>query len=105
MTQAVIDIGELLEVTEGVCGGRPRLRGTRLPVQLIAELHLGGATVDEIVDDYERATPAAVYAALAYYFAHKDEMDADIEADARFVAEALAEQERAFDRARQQRAG
>jgi uncharacterized protein (DUF433 family) len=63
----------------GVVGGRPRIEGTRLAVWLIASLWLQGETLENLLDMYPGLTPAAVHAALAYYYDHKDEIDAEIE--------------------------
>jgi hypothetical protein len=46
-----------------------------------------GMTPEEIVATYPTLTLPAVYASLAYYHSHRAEIDADIEADERFVAE------------------
>jgi hypothetical protein len=48
-----------IEITEGVRGGKPRIEGTR--------------------------TFAAVYAAMAFYYDHKAEIDARIEEDEAYV--------------------
>ena len=55
--------------------------GSRIRVQDIFVLHeLQGLSVDEIVDGYPQLTPAQVYAALSYYWDHKDEIDAEMQA-------------------------
>ncbi|MGH2353193.1 MAG: DUF433 domain-containing protein [Chloroflexota bacterium] len=64
----------------GMVGGRPRIAGTRLPVWQIALSSQKGATVEQIVETYHPdITPAAVHSALAYYWDHKAEVDAEIE--------------------------
>lgn len=88
MATATIDIGELLESREGVWSGRPCLKGTRTTVHLIAALHLEGLTAEGILEEFPRASLAGVHAALAYYHAHKAEVDADMDADAAFGEEA-----------------
>ncbi len=76
-----------IEVTPGICGGKPRISGHRIKVQHIAIWHERlGMTVDEIVAEYPELTHAEVYAALAYYWDHRDQVDADIRADEEFVA-------------------
>src|SRR5262245_48107983 len=68
--------------TPGVCGGRACLAGHRIRVQDIVVWHeKHGYSPDEIVDMFPGTTLAGVYAALAYYFEHRDEVDADIRAD------------------------
>ncbi len=50
-------------------------------------------SAEEIVATYSTLTLAAVYAALAYYHGDGAAIDADIEADERFVAELKAKAE------------
>jgi uncharacterized protein (DUF433 family) len=88
MTSATIDIDELLEASEGVSGGRPCLKGTRTTVHIVAAHHLGGMSAEEILDGFPRASLAGIHAALAYYYAHKAEVDADLAEDAAFGEEA-----------------
>jgi uncharacterized protein (DUF433 family) len=74
--------------TPGTCGGKPRIAGHRITVKHIVICHQrGGQSVDEIVSDYPGITLSDVYAALAYYFDHRDEIDADIKADDEHWAE------------------
>ncbi|MGE0378460.1 MAG: DUF433 domain-containing protein [Planctomycetaceae bacterium] len=75
-----------IEITPGVCGGRPRIAGHRITVQNIAIWHERlGQSAEEIAADYELEL-ADVYAALAYYFDHKDQIDELICEDEEFVA-------------------
>ena len=65
--------------------GRPRIEGHRIRVQDIAIWHERlGLSVDEIAADYDLSL-AKIYAAFAYYFDHKAQIDSDIEADEAFV--------------------
>ena len=88
MAAATIDIGELLESREGVWSGRPCLKGTRTTVHTIAAHHLQGMTPEEILDGFPRSSLASIHAALAYYHAHKAEVDRDLDDDAAFGEEA-----------------
>jgi uncharacterized protein (DUF433 family) len=64
--------------TPGIKGGRPRITGHRITVQDIAVWHEWlGRTVDEIASDYDLSL-ADVYAALAYYHDHREEIDKEI---------------------------
>lgn len=67
--------------TPGVCGGRPVIRGTRIPVKAIVGYHKLGLGVDEILDGLPHLTPAQVYAALSYYYDHQEEIEQEILAD------------------------
>jgi len=84
-------IGEYIAVRAGYCGGKPHIIGHRIKVQHIAVWHeRRGMTPEEIVVTYPSLTLPAVFAALAYYHGHRAEIDADIDADERFVAEMKA---------------
>lgn len=77
-----------VESTPGICGGKPRIAGHRITVQNIAIWHERmGMSADEIAAEYD-LTLGDVYAALAYYFDHRAEMDRSIEEGQDF-AEAL----------------
>jgi uncharacterized protein (DUF433 family) len=77
--------------TPGTCGGKPRIDGHRIKVEHIAICYERmGMTPDEIVSAHPTINLAQVHAALAYYFEHKDEIDADIEEGNRFVEELSA---------------
>jgi Protein of unknown function (DUF433) len=47
-----------------------------------------GLAPDEIMQQYPYLKPAEVYAALAYYFDHADEIDREIEEENRLMGEA-----------------
>jgi uncharacterized protein (DUF433 family) len=64
----------------GVVGGRPAVRGTRLPVWQLAALWRGGATTSELLEMYPELTAAALHSALAYSWDHQDQIDQEIEA-------------------------
>lgn len=69
-----------------VCGGKPCIAGTRIRVQDIYVWHeLRELSVDEIVFRYPHVTMADVYAALAYYWEHRDEIQRQIADDDDFV--------------------
>jgi len=84
-------LDEHIELTPDTAGGRPRIRGRRITVQDIAIWHERlGKTADEIASEYD-LTLADVHAALAYYFDHREDIDARIVEDRTF-AEALRAQ-------------
>ena len=73
--------------TPGVAGGKPRINGHRITVQNIAIWHERmGMSADEIATEYN-LTLGQVYAALAYYHDHREEIEESIRADATFVEE------------------
>ena len=74
-----------IEITPGVAGGKPRIAGHRISVQDVAIWHERmGKSADEIANEYG-LTLAEVYAALAYYFVHRDEIDQSLENGESFV--------------------
>ena len=79
-------LDQRIEITPGVCGGRPRIAGHRIRVQDIAAWYeFQGMTSDEIVAGYPQITLADVHAALAYYHAHRDEIQGHMTEDETFV--------------------
>jgi uncharacterized protein (DUF433 family) len=87
MTNALDDH---IEITPGVAGGKPRISGRRITIQDIVVWHERmGKSADEIATEYDLKL-ADVYAALAYYFDHRAEVDASIREGEAFV-EALRE--------------
>jgi len=78
-------LDEHIVITPGVKSGRPRIAGHRITVQDIVIWHEWmGRTVDEIASDYN-LNIADVYAALAYYHDHREEIDKQIKDDEEFV--------------------
>jgi uncharacterized protein (DUF433 family) len=68
--------------TPGVCGGRACITGHRIRVMDIVVWHeMRGYCADEIVDMFPGITVADVHAALAYYFDHREEIEADFRRD------------------------
>lgn len=85
MTTKILD--QHLEITPGVCSGKPRIAGHRITVENIAIWHVRlGMSVDEIANEYD-LTLGDIYAALAYYFDHREDVDASIAADDQFAEE------------------
>jgi uncharacterized protein (DUF433 family) len=63
----------------GIAEGRPVIKGTRITVNCIAGYYQLGMTIDEILESLRHLTPSQVHSALAYYFDHRVEIDADLE--------------------------
>jgi uncharacterized protein (DUF433 family) len=87
------NIGTLIVNTPGVVGGRPRIDGTRVTVRSVAVCYRQGLMPEEIVQQYERLTIAQVYAALAYYHANREEIEADIAAENALDEQAIPERQ------------
>ena len=89
MTVKTLD--QHIEITPGIAGGKPRIAGHRITVQNIVVWHEWmGRSADEIATEYD-LTLADVYAAIAYYYDHRGEIDKAIKASETFV-EALRRQ-------------
>jgi uncharacterized protein (DUF433 family) len=74
-------LNEHIEITPAVAGGKPRIAGRRITVQNIAIWHERlGQGADLIATEHD-LTLADIYAALAYYFDHRAEIDRAIEED------------------------
>lgn len=73
---------EHISKTPGVCGGKACIAGHRIRVMDIVALHdTWGKSPAEIAEQYPGITLADVYAALAYYHDHPDEIAAEFEKD------------------------
>ena len=73
-----------IEITPGTCSGKPRIAGHRIRVQDIVLWTEEGRSADEIVADFPQLSLADVYAALAYYHDHREQIDKDIREDEEF---------------------
>ena len=77
----MVDIGSLIERSPDVRGGRPRITGTGLTVRRIVGCYKLGMSPEEIATQYRHLNLAQVHAALAYYHANPEEIEADIAAE------------------------
>src|SRR5437763_483246 len=68
--------------TPGICGGRACIAGHRIRVADIVAWHeRRGYSPDEVVGLFPGLTLGDVHAAIAYYFDHRDEVEADLRLD------------------------
>ena len=88
---ARVDIGTLITRTFDVRAGRPRIAGTGVTVQRIVAWYKLGLAPEEIAEAVGHLTLAQVHAALTYYHANREEIEA-----------AIAEDEAEFQRLAQQ---
>jgi len=80
-------LDEHIEITPNIMGGKPRIAGHRISVQDVAIWHNElGHSVDQIANDYNLSL-ADVYAALAYYHDHREQIDKSIKDGEKFVEE------------------
>lgn len=76
---------EHIEISAEVRGGKPRIASTRIAVEDVAVMHLKlGYSLVEIAGKYDLPL-SSVYAAMAYYFDHRDEIDRRIAEENRQV--------------------
>ena len=69
-----------------IFGGKPIISGHRIAVHDIAEYARQGYTAQRIVSEvYTHLSLVQVYAALHYYYEHKEEIDREIAEDRAYV--------------------
>ncbi|MFH1950051.1 MAG: DUF433 domain-containing protein [Pseudomonadota bacterium] len=61
-----MNIHELIESMPDVMRGKPVIRGTRIPVELIVRKMGEGASIEDLLDGYPNLTKESVQAALVY---------------------------------------
>jgi uncharacterized protein (DUF433 family) len=59
-------MSERIEINPEVMQGKPVIRGTRVPVELVLRKLAEGATTADLLDQYPRLTADDVRAALGY---------------------------------------
>jgi|SRR3954470_10229546 uncharacterized protein (DUF433 family) len=77
-----------IEITPDVCGGQPRLAGTRIRVKdVVVWYERMRLSADEIASRHPQASLAAIYAALTYYHDHRAEIDEQMQRGDELVEE------------------
>ncbi len=85
MAILLVDIGSLVTTSPGVRGGRPYVAGSGVTVRRIVDMrYREGLSVEKIVEEMPHLALAGVYAALTFYHANQEQLDAD------FIEEDLA---------------
>lgn len=90
-----VELDSLLTHSPEVRRDRVRVAGTGITIHRIAVLTNLGHSPEEIVRKYKHLTLAGVHAALAYYHANREQVDAEIDADREEAARLEAEFARA----------
>ncbi len=75
------DIGTLIVRSPEIRGGRPRIAGTGVTVRRIVGWYKLGLSPEDTADRIGHLSLAQVYAALTYYHANREEIEADIAAE------------------------
>ncbi|ETX03837.1 DUF433 domain-containing protein [Candidatus Entotheonella palauensis] len=76
-----IDIGSLITCSDDVRGGRPRIAGTGVTVQRIVGWYKQGLSPEAISTEVPHLSLAQVYAALTYYHANQEQIEAGMAAE------------------------
>ena len=87
-----VEISSLISKDIDIKNGKAMLAGTNTPVYRIVIWYKQGMTPEEIAEDCPHSL-ASVYAALTYYHANKEEIEAEIKAE-NDVYESLLNQHR-----------
>jgi uncharacterized protein (DUF433 family) len=74
----VIEIGSLIDRDPAIRGGRPKIAGTGVTVMRVAAWYKMGLSPEEIATQYGHLSLAQIHAALAYYHANPEEIEADL---------------------------
>ncbi|MEG3909318.1 DUF433 domain-containing protein [Microcoleus sp. w2-18bC1] len=64
-----------IQSTPGVCGGKARIRNTRIPVWTLVSLHQQGADEAELLRNYPVLDDRDLENAWRYYDRHREEID------------------------------
>ncbi len=64
--KAQLSMTERIEINPGVMQGKPVIRGTRVPVELLLRKLAEGATITDLLDAYPRLSAEDIRAALDY---------------------------------------
>lgn len=83
-----VHLGSLIESNPDIRKGRPCIAGTGVTVRRVAQWYRLGHAPEDIADRIGHLSLAQIYAALAYYHANQDAIEADLAEEA-ITAEAL----------------
>jgi uncharacterized protein (DUF433 family) len=76
--QLLAGLGAGIESTAGVCGGDPRIAGTRIPVWVLEQYRRLGMTEAQLLTSYPGLRAADLVNAWVYVAAHPDEIEEQI---------------------------
>lgn len=67
--------------TPGVCAGKASIDNTRIRVNNVVWFHKEGLRPEQILEHYPDLSLAQVHSALAYYYDHVEEIEAELAAE------------------------
>ena len=76
-----VEIGSLITRTPTVKRGVPHIVGTGVTVRTVVRWYKLGLSPEEIAAEYPHLQLSQIYAALAYYHANRDTMEAEMAAE------------------------
>jgi uncharacterized protein (DUF433 family) len=85
-----MSIQSMIETTPGVCGGLPRIAGTRVPVHRVARYHRLGYSPEEMLSLLNSLSLPQIHAALAHALANPEETDRAIQEEEAAAAQLAA---------------
>ena len=88
-----VEIGSLIDRDPTVRAGRAKIAGTGVTVMRVAGWYKMGLTPEEIATQYGQLSLAQVHAALAYYHANPEEIEADLAQEEAFAERVNGESE------------
>ncbi len=80
--RAPVDIGTLISSDPGFRDGRPCIAGTGMSVHAVAVRYLQGQTAEQIAADIPDIPLSHIHAALAHYLMNREQIDAELAAEA-----------------------
>ena len=66
MTSTEIELAQRIVVDSEILHGKPRIKGTRIPISIILEWLEEGASFQKIIDAYPQLKPEDIKAVLVY---------------------------------------
>ncbi len=91
---ADVGLDSLIEARSDVRKRRPSIAETGVTIRRVAQWYWLGNSAEDIAHRIRHLSLAQVYAALAYYHANRDTVDADLSREASMARTFLGDQER-----------
>lgn len=78
LEELIAGLGAGIEARAEVCGGEPRIAGTRIPVWTLEQARRLGASEADLLRDYPGLRAADLVNAWSYAAAHREEIERQI---------------------------